>query len=296
MEMEMEMEMSMTSRIKAPAGNRLWPFHRSAACMIFMLLLPFSTQAAPQHSPWPGGVGVIYIDGGQRPVVTVDNNPVLVIQSEGKWYAIVGIPLEHDNHAPLVATVTRPGAEPEQIAIELRAADYRVQRLTVDRKYVEPDQASLERIFAERKVIDKALTNWRDSETADVMLRPPVSGTRSSSFGSRRIFNDQPRSPHKGMDIAATSGTPILAPLDGVVSATGNYYFNGNTVILDHGQGYISLYCHMSAIDVEQGQRVAVGEILGEVGATGRVTGAHLHFATYLNGTAVDPALFLETE
>ncbi len=262
----------------------------------FLLLLVICAPAlaAPDHSPWPGGIGIVRIESNERPVVTVDGKPALIMGTEGAWLAVIGIPLDHDITSPLIATVTRPGAEEEQVAIELRDADYRVQRLTVDRKYVEPDQTSLDRIFAERKVIDKALTSWRSNETADVMLQPPVPGARSSSFGSRRIFNDQPRSPHKGMDITATSGTPILAPLNGVVAATGDYYFNGNTVILDHGQGYVSLYCHLSTIDVDEGQELAVGELLGKVGATGRVTGAHLHFATYLNGTAVDPALFLE--
>jgi murein DD-endopeptidase MepM/ murein hydrolase activator NlpD len=252
--------------------------------------------SAPVHSPWPGGVGVIRISGDGRPTVMVNDKPALVIESADEWIAVIGIPLEQDSGSPLVVSVTRTGAEPEQIAIELREAEYRVQRLTVDSKYVEPDQASLDRIFAERKVIDSALTHWRAAAIADVELRPPVPGTRNSSFGSRRIFNDQPRSPHKGMDIAATTGTPILAPLDGIVSATGDFYFNGNTVILDHGQGFITLFCHLSAIDVQEGQEIAAGELLGKVGATGRVTGAHLHFATYLNGTAVDPALLISAD
>lgn len=265
-------------------------------CLLLLMASSTSAWSVPEHSPWPGGVAVVQIAGDDRPAVMVDETPALVMKDDGEWIAIIGIPLDHDSASPLIATITRPGAEPEQAAIELHEADYRVQRLTVDRKYVEPDQESLDRIFAERKVIDKALGNWRAGDLTDVMLQKPVPGARSSSFGSRRIFNDQPRSPHKGMDISATSGTPILAPLDGVVSATGNYYFNGNTVILDHGQGYISLFCHLSAIDVEEGQEIAVGELLGKVGATGRVTGAHLHFATYLNGTAVDPALFIEAE
>ena len=265
---------------------------RSSFLLFFIILCP-PAIAEPEHSPWPGGIAVVRIAGDNGPLVTVGEKPALVLRRESEWVAIVGIPLDHESNTPLIATVSRPGAAAEKIVIDLREADYRVQRLTVDRKYIEPDQASLDRIFAERKMIDKALSNWRTADIGDVMLRPPVPGARSSSFGSRRIFNDQPRSPHKGMDITAVSGTPILAPLAGVVTATGDYYFNGNTVILDHGQGFVSLYCHLSEIDVAEGQVIAVGELLGKVGATGRVTGAHLHFATYLNGTAVDPALLI---
>jgi len=250
--------------------------------------------AAPEHSPWPGGIGVVRLQSETPPAITVGDKPALVFHDGDSWVALIGIPLDQDHAIPLTATVFRPGAETEQILIDLDEANYRVQRLNVDRKYVEPDKESLERIFAERKIIDAALNNWRAQALDGIALHSPVPGARSSSFGSRRIFNDQPRSPHKGMDITATTGTPILAPLGAVVSATGDYYFNGNTVILDHGQGYISLYCHLSEIDVEEGQRVSAGDLLGKVGATGRVTGAHLHFATYLNGTAVDPALLLE--
>ena len=248
----------------------------------------------PSHAPWPGGIAVVPVPGDVRPTVTVGGQPALVVKRDGAWHAFIGVSLDHHPGEPLTAVVSRPAsAASTTLSIDLETADYRVQRLNVDRKYVDPGAEALERIFAERKTIDAAIANWRPTDIDAIALIPPVPGRRSDSFGSRRIFNDQPRSPHKGMDIAAATGTPIVAPLEGIVTATGDYYFNGNTVIVDHGQGLISLYCHLSNIDVHEGQVVASGDRFGAVGATGRVTGPHLHFATYLNGTAVDPALLM---
>jgi murein DD-endopeptidase MepM/ murein hydrolase activator NlpD len=266
---------------------------RNLTLVMLAVLVTTSPLAAPEHSPWPGGVGIVRITGEDRPSVTVNDQPALILKMANEWIAVVGIPLEQAAPGTLTATISVPNEPTRRVEIEIKPNAYEEQRLSVDRKYVDPSPEDLERIFAEREIIDAALNNWRETQLDDVSLQVPVGGRRSSSFGLRRFFNDQPRSPHKGMDIAAISGTEINAPMSGVVSATGEFYFNGNTVIIDHGQGFISLYCHLNEIDVNVGDLVSTGTAIGKVGATGRVTGAHLHFATYLNGAAVDPALLL---
>jgi murein DD-endopeptidase MepM/ murein hydrolase activator NlpD len=255
------------------------------------LVIANGASAAVENAPWPGGIAVIELGPATAPApaATFNDRPVLVMQDGQQWHAVVGIPLD-----------TAPGALAIQVGERNVGFDvvehaYREQRLTVKNKaYVTPSTEQLERIGRERKIIDAALGNFRDVTADDVTLAAPVAGRRSSSFGLRRFFNDQPRSPHKGMDIAAAAGTPIAAPREGIVTATGAYYFNGNTVILDHGQGYVTMYCHLNEIAVTEGQELTPGEIIGAVGATGRVTGPHLHFGTYLNGTAVDPELLLQ--
>jgi len=261
-------------------------------CLLVLFLSALATDAvATEQSLRPGGIAIVEVGSTEdaAPAVSFNGKRVLLIARDEHWYAVAGIPL-----------ATKPGkltllVGDEQRTVEVRKHAYREQRLTIkNQSQVSPDQKQLARIFGERKIIDAALNDFRDIAIDGVDLSAPVAGPRSSSFGSRRFFNEQPRSPHSGMDIAAASGTKVVAALGGTVTATGNYFFNGNTVIIDHGQGFVTLYCHLSKIAVSPGQLIAAGDTLGAVGATGRVTGPHLHFGTYLNGTAVDPALFLD--
>lgn len=260
--------------------------------LLLSLFYSVSTSvAAIDDSRRPGGIAIVDVGSAKlaMPEVSFDNRPVLVMQDADRWKAVVGIPLDTE---PGPVTVSANGVSVE---IDVTEHAYAEQRLTVtNQSYVTPDQAQLDRIGSERKIIDAALNNFREAPLTQIELVAPVDGPRSSSFGKRRFFNDQPRAPHKGMDIAADQGVPIQAPLAGVVTATGDYFFNGNTVIIDHGQGYVTMYCHLSETVVEEGQAVTTGDTIGAVGATGRVTGPHLHFGTYLNGTAVDPAILIE--
>lgn len=252
--------------------------------------LCLSAVSFAQESAWPGGIAALDLGpaAGPPPVVEFDGKRVLVMNDGGQWRALVGVPLSAETGR---ATVTF--ADGIEMPFDVVEHAYAEEHLQVARSYVELSDEDLARYQRERKIIDAALNNWRDVALQNVDLVSPVDGPRSSSFGKRRFFNNEPRNPHSGMDIAVPEGTPIEAPLEGVVTETGDFYFNGNTVFIDHGQGLISMYCHLSEIGVAKGETVATGDVIGLVGKTGRVTGAHLHFGTYLNGTAVDPALLL---
>lgn len=257
---------------------------------IVMLVPLLLARAVLAQEAWPGGIAFLDLGpaDGEPPVVEFDGKRVLVMNTAGQWRAAVGVPLGAATGRASIAF-----ADGITMSFDVVEHAYAEEYLEVAQSYVSLSEENLARYRRERKVIDAALNNWRDVPMHGVSLDSPVDGPRSSSFGKRRFFNKEPRSPHTGMDIAVPEGTPVLAPRGGVVSETGDFYFNGNTVFIDHGQGLVTMYCHLSEIGVAGGQEVAAGESIGLVGKTGRVTGAHLHFGTYLNGTAVDPALLL---
>ena len=261
--------------------------------------LPVRGQAGADGNNWPRAAavpgGVARVDLGpapERPRAWADDAPLLVLGDAIVWTALVGIPLAAEPGTAHIRVVTDAGERRLPYAIVPKR--YAEQHLKVAPRTVDLSPADLARHEREREHQQGVIASFSAPPTGALRMRAPCAGPRSDSFGKRRFFNGQPRNPHSGMDIAAPTGTPVVAPLPGTVIDTGDYFFNGHTVWLDHGGGLLSMMCHLSRIDCQVGERLATGQRLGAVGATGRVTGPHLHWTVALNRASVDPALFLD--
>ena len=208
------------------------------------------------------------------------------------WHGLVGIDLlvEPGDHEVALRVVPVTGAPLARVyTLSVSHKEYQTRQLTVAPRYVEPPPEVGERIAREarqQRAIFATATGerlWRGS------WRRPVEGPATSAFGSRSVFNGQPRNPHSGADFRAAEGTPVTAPNTGRVVLAGDTYFSGGSVILDHGWGLYSYFAHLSRILVEEGALIEPGQVVGHAGATGRVTGPHLHWTLRLNGARVDP-------
>src|SRR5690606_37472593 len=249
-----------------------------AALLLLGLLMAFDADALPRERRVPGGVAFVEVPGAEaEPTVRFNGRRTAVINRDGRWIAVVGLPLATQPGAHSLEVETLTGVQ--TVAFTVEDKQYRTQHLTIKNpRQVNPAPEDLERIAAERKRSEAALARFTPVGDFDLTLGLPVDGRRSDSYGFRRFFNGEPRNPHSGMDIAAPTGTPIRAPAAGVVVEAGDFFFNGNTLFIDHGYGLVTVYCHLDSFAVKVGDRVEAGALIGTVGATGRVTGPHLHW------------------
>ncbi|MBE0440019.1 MAG: peptidoglycan DD-metalloendopeptidase family protein [Gammaproteobacteria bacterium] len=261
---------------------------------IAVILFSVTVQAMtlPKQSAVPGGVVIVALGDATmvKPNVTYNGNNVMVVEKDQQWLAVVGVSLSA-KVGKQTLEVSSAGKTSKTL-FEIEDKDYPTQHITIkDKSKVNPSKLDMERINAESAHIKSALRSWTEGDVALNFIWP-IDGEISGLFGRRRVFNGQPRRPHSGMDLAAKQGTEIHAPEAGIVRNPGDYFFNGNTVFIDHGQGLVTMFCHLDRIDVKAGQNVKQGDVIGTVGMTGRATGPHLHLGVSLNDERVEPRLF----
>lgn len=266
--------------------------------LIVAAALAFAPAApAGEVGAVPGGIARIALgSGAPAPTARLGERQVLVMREGARWFAIVGVPLGTEPGSRLGVEVAHADGRRDTAQVRVVAKNYPEQHLKIPPERADLSTAELEQFERERDRLSQLLRTFSEAAPATLDLVPPAPGRRTGSFGLRRFINGAPRNPHSGLDIASPAGTRVVAAAAGRVIDTGSYFFLGDTVVLDHGQGLLSLYAHLRRIDVRASDAVAAGSAIGQVGASGRATGPHLHFAVYLNGTAVDPRIFLRTK
>ncbi len=265
---------------------------RPAILLLAGLVLGAAEDPLPfKASPVPGGVALVALHGQARPSrVTFRGEPVLVRRSGSGWAAVVGIPLSAK------AGQEQIEVDGQSLPFTIRAKHYPEQRVQLkDARKVTPNAEDEARIAKEQVLMGPAWKAWPAGLSPALSFQQPTPGRLTASFGLRRIFNGVPRSPHSGLDIQAPQGQAVRAPAPGVVVLTGDFFYSGNAVFLAHGEGVVSLLCHLSKISVKEGQVIKTGDLLGEVGSTGRASGPHLHWSISLNDARIDPGLLLRS-
>lgn len=262
-----------------------------------------ATATLPRHAAINGGLVVLDLSALTTPAsegpLYYQGNPVWIgqLQANGPRVAVIGVGLSASGEQALTGT---PAGE-ALLNFNVVAGEYPEQRLRIkQKKYVSPDPDQLARFSREATQQKAAYRVFTTPAHNDLHTAPtwptfqwPITGRLSSPFGLKRFFNDEPRNPHMGIDIAAPTGAIARSPAAGKVALVGDYFFNGRTAIIDHGQGVFSMLCHFNKVLVQAGQQLNAGDPVGEVGATGRATGPHLHWTVSLNDERIDPRLLL---
>ena len=237
-------------------------------------------------------LGYLHEIGIEKVEIAWRDRTIPLVLSDDEWVAIIGVDLDRaagDHPVPVTFTYADGRTNVRSETIRVTPKEFPLTRLTVEPRFVELSPENLDRANRESRRLGQVFSIITPEINWNGPFEIPIPDGEGSNFGHRRVFNNQPRNPHSGSDISASTGTPIQTTNRGRVVETGDYFFNGNTVIVDHGQGVFSVYLHLSRIDVEVGQIVDKGEALGLVGATGRVTGPHLHWGFRIQNARVDP-------
>lgn len=259
------------------------------------ILFASPLQAKVIESPVPGGIKKVTIDSPSKPIVTYQGKRVAIIKQDDKYVAIVGIPLSSANAKH---TLEQQQPSQQRYFFKTKPKKYQIQRITIkNKRKVTPLKEDQARIASEAEDFDKTLAFWQDNADAfSQNFIAPIRGYITSTYGLKRIYNGIPKAPHTALDIAAPLGTPIKASADGQIINIHHRFYAGNTVIIDHGQGLMTMYAHLNEFKVKNGDKVKQGDIIGTVGKTGRVTGPHLHWAVFLNQTSIDPLLLIRRQ
>lgn len=269
--------------------------HLSISLLVF-LASATAHASIPQSSSVPGGVAIVSLGNTSKhtvkPQAWFNDHAVLVTTDNNKWVAVIGLPLglKPGTHK-LKASLSN---NTKEYPFKVESKKYPEQHITLqDKGKVELNPENEARAMREIATIKQLKLHWHDKDNTDLEFIIPAEGRLSGNFGLRRVFNGQPRSPHAGLDVAVPRGTPIMSSSPGTVLAVDEYFFNGKTIFVDHGNGLITMYCHLDQFDVQAGDAVNKGQQLGLSGMTGRASGPHLHWSVILNGAMVDPALFI---
>ncbi|MDR2639304.1 MAG: peptidoglycan DD-metalloendopeptidase family protein [Helicobacteraceae bacterium] len=264
---------------------------------ILIFLCVFGVFAlALEDARYPGGVAIVPLSefGKIAPIAFCDDRRLKIQKlPSGEWAAIVGVSIDAKPNANKYLSYWTIEGKSAIVPFKIGDKAYPIQRLTIDQSMEALDQATIDRVAKERGIIAAAIAEFSEDIGGDTRMRAPLIAPISSAFGLRRVINKTPRRPHSGTDLAAPKGTPIAAPSSGVVALEGSHFYCGNFVLLNHGEGLFTLYCHLDRSAVKTGQATKTGAIVGYVGATGRVTGAHLHWSAALNGAWFDPLLLV---
>ncbi len=276
----------------ATGSNRIF----AVFCWLALLTSGLADAALPRAAHVPGGVALVELGSvaahAHPPQAWLGEQAILVAEERGRWVAVVGLALDIALGSHELKVVSDLGTR--QLRFNVLAKHYPEQRITLkDSSKVQLSPADAQRVEGELATLQRLKNQWTTQTGTRLDFLWPVEGRPVGRFGLRRFFNGEPRSPHAGFDIAVPRGTAVKASAPGIVRVVDDYFFNGKTVMVDHGNGLLSMYCHLDRIDVQAGDSVRQGQPLGLSGMTGRATGPHLHWSVVLNGAMVDPVLFV---